>query len=403
MLRIFKNHILRLNKILIFIVGFIAVLVIAIITMVRFNITGNYEGIFLLKAENGALFEVQDDLYLGEEQRYIWGIDLDDWKQSFNDSASALAADKPSLYYEWNDKKGNGFVRNHLPGGKQILTCFSRFVDDGDAEVSGLFVGGGLPEEVRENDIVKKNATGMAYYDGGRWYHIWCNVNEALSNSRLTAIPPSSWKFLGSRVLHHNAEDLILESSHEVIIDEVPLRVKRIAYFKAGEPYFILSIRIENAGDRPAIYYYNYGDEPWLGNYGTSGGNVGWASDGVSRYIYNYKGRLNTKLFHTAGLFDLGNDAIGEGHDFTFTANFITWYSDVEPFVYFSNGPYDFPQINENKIPLSSNSRFIGLQWGPRKLQPGLAETYTLAIGMAELDPKSGFPVEPKMDLKHFP
>lgn len=99
MLRIFKNHIPSLNKILTFIGGFIAVLVIAIITMVQFNITGNYEGIFLLKTDHGALFEVQDDLYLGEEQRYIWDIDLDDWIHSFNDSASALAADKPSLYY----------------------------------------------------------------------------------------------------------------------------------------------------------------------------------------------------------------------------------------------------------------------------------------------------------------
>ncbi len=403
MLRIFNSRTSKLTKILTLFIGFIAILVITVITIVRFNITGNYEGIFLLKAEHGALLEVQDDLYLGQEPRYIWGIDLEEWKHPLSGPANACAADKPCLYYEWNDKKGDGFIRNHLPGGKQLLTCFSRFVDDGGAEVSGLFVGGGLPAEVRENKVVKMNETGMAYYDGARWYHIWCNANEAISDSHLKAILPSSWKFLGSRVLHYNAEDLILESSHEVIIDEVPLSIKRNAYFKAGEPYFILSIRIDNTGDRPATYYYDYGDEPWLGNYGTSGGNVGWASDGVSNYIYKYKGRLNTKKFHSAGLFDFGNDAIGENHDFTFTANFIRWYSDVDPFVFFSNGPYDFPQMNENKVPLSSNTRFIGLQWGPQILQPGQSKTYTLAIGMADRDPKSGFPVEPQIDLKNFP
>ncbi len=403
MLPRFKKRALKLNQILALSVGFIAVLVIAIMMMVRFNITGNYEGIFLLKAEHGALLEVQDDLFLGQERRYVWGIDLEGLKHLFIGPANASAPNKPDLYYEWNDKEGNGFVRNRLPGGKQLLTCFSRFVDDGGAQVSGLFVGGGLPAAVRDNNVVKMNATGMAYNDGARWYHIWCNVNESISDSQLKAIPPSSWKFLGSRVLHYNAEDLILESSHQVVINEVPLSIKRNAYFKAGALYFILSIRIENAGDRPATYYYDYGDEPWLGNYGTSGGNVGWGSDGVSNYIYKYKGRLNTKIIHSAGLFDFGNDAIDEGHDFTFTANFIRWYGDTDPFVFFSNGPYDFPQVNETKVPLSSNTRFLGLQWGPQILQPGQSKTYTLAIGMADRDPKSGFPVEPQIDLKNFP
>jgi hypothetical protein len=111
----------------------------------------------------------------------------------------------------------------------------------------------------------------------------------------------------------------------------------------------------------------------------------------------------NTKKLHYAGLYDFGNDAIGEGNDFTFTANFIAWFGDVEPFVFFSNGPYDFPKINEKRAPLAGNARFIGVQWGPRTLQPGQTEVYTMTIGMAGHDPKTGFPMMPKIDLKNFP
>jgi hypothetical protein len=368
---------------------------------VKFNISRNYEGIFLLKGQDGAVWEVKDDLLLGEEHRYIAGINLQREKEFLNHLfvTRVMPGTGPSLNYEWNPESGEGFVRNFLPDGKRLLTMFSRFIDDDGKETSGLIVGGGLPAKVVEDDIVKMNATGMAYYDGAKWFHVWCNANEVISDSRFKGVFPSSWKYLGSRVLHYNTANLILESNHEIIIDGVPLRMKRTAQFKAGETYFILSIRISNAGNQPVTYYYLYGDEPWLGHYGSSIGNVGWAADG----IYQYKGWLNTKKLHYAGLFDFGNEAIGESHNFTFMANFIAWFGDVEPFVFFSNGPYDFPKINEKREPLESNERFIGVQWGPRTLQPGQTEVYTLAIGMAGHDPKTGFPTIPNIDLKNFP
>jgi hypothetical protein len=369
---------------------------------VKINITHDYEGIFLLKGEGRAVFEVKDDLYLGEGHRYIAGIDLERVKEYLSRSfeTQASAPGKPSLYFEWNADKGAGFVRNYLPDGKQILTMFSRFIDDGGKEASGLFVGGGLPANVKDDNSVKMNETGMAYYDGKRWFHGWCNVNEAITRSRSEVMFPSSWKYLGSRVLHHNADDLIVESDHEIVVDGVPLRMSRTAHFKAGKTYFVLSVRISNAGSRPTTYFYVYGDEPWLGNYGTSGGNIGWAADG----LYQYKGWLNINKLHYAGLFDYGNDAVGEGHDFSLTANFIAWFGDVTPFVFFSNGPMDFPESNEKPTPLSSNTRYIGIQWGPRTLQPGQAEAYTMAIGMATMhDPKTGMPLLPPIDIINFP
>jgi hypothetical protein len=375
------------------------ILLLTILAPVQFTVTGNYEGLFLLKGTDGALFELKDDLYLNEERRYLAGVDLEYGKRFIRGLFTNGSGREPHLDFEWNQRTGAGYVRNYLPNGKQLLTCFSRFIDDNGKATAGLFVGGGLPANVRGDDLTKKNETGMAYFDGVRWFHIWCNVNEAISTfSNFESIAPSSWTFLGSDVLHHEGTDLILKSSHEIVIEGVPLHMDRYASFRAGETYFILTIEIENIGNRPATYYYLYGDEPWLGNYGSSAGNVGWAADG----LHQYAGRLNTTRDHYAGFFDYGNDAINEKHDFTMAANFIEWFGNDEPFVYFSNGPSD-RQMNAKKTPLSSNTRFLGVLWGPKTLQPNQPVIYTLAIGMAGRDPGIAFPIIPDIDLKSFP
>jgi hypothetical protein len=59
------------------------VLAIMMMTLIRFNITRNFEGIFLLEGVQGALFEVKDDILLGEGSRYIVGIDIEDAKLYF--------------------------------------------------------------------------------------------------------------------------------------------------------------------------------------------------------------------------------------------------------------------------------------------------------------------------------
>lgn len=389
---------MKSRKTVVFVMILIALLVNLAIITVKFNITGSHEGFFLLKGQMGALFEVKDDIFLGEAYRYIIGIDFDKARELYYRLLINSAVKEPYLYYKWDEKNGEGFVRNHLTGGRQILINFSRFVDEFGKDASGLFVGGGLPENVKDDDKVKMNATGVAYYDGTRWFHIWCNANEALFNRNLEPLYPSSWKYLGSRIIRHSEKELILESNHEVMLDNVPLLINRHVSFKAGAPYFILSVAVRNAGSVPVSYYYVYGDDPWLGNYGSSGGNIGWSGDG----FYNYVGRIDTNKYNYAGYFDFGNGAIGERHVYTRLANFIEWFGDTKPFVYFSNGPYDIPPVSNEKIPLSSNARYIAIDW-EQTLPPDQSTTYTMAIGMANIDPKTGFPVKPDIDQVTFP
>jgi hypothetical protein len=371
-------------------------------SIVRINYTGQCEGIFLLKGhgKGDALYVLKDDLYLNEGYRLVYALDLQDPKFVLYKLFNRHKPGTPYLYYEWDKKDGSGFVRNILPGGKQVLTCFGRFLDDDERDVHGLFVGGGLPEGVIGNDVEKMNETGMAYYDGKDWFHVWCTSNEDIEAApSMLQYYPSSWKYLGSEVLHANDEDLLIRSRHEVVINGVPLRVDRYVSFKAGSTYFILSIRITNMGARETGFSYTYADEPWLGHFGSSKGNVGW----VKGSLVKYTGWLDSKKYSYTGFFDYGNDAAGEKHNFTGIADFLEWYGSDKPSVFFSNGADDYPSISNKEEPLSSDERFLCLQWGPETLLPGESLTHVLAVGMAGNDPKTGFPVKPDISLARFP
>jgi len=376
----------------------LAIIALIVIAATRFNIKRHFEGVYILKAGKGALIELTDDIYLGDGSRLIWGMDLDYPVFHVGETKEELTKG-PHLYYEWDSGEGGGYVRNFLPGGKELVTCFSRF-DDVDKQEHGLFVGGGLPASVRVDSALKLNETGMAYFDGKTWHHVWCSVNEGLASCiSAQKVPSFKWKFLGSKVLQSTSRSLSIRSSHEVVMDGVPLGIDRYAYFNAGETFFVLSVIIKNTGKSPVSYYYCYGDEPWVGSYGTSAGNVGWVKDRVMDYV----GWVDTSKYDFAGMYDCGNDAIGEGHDFSMTADFIEWLGNNRPEqAYFSNAPNDFPKEGM-KEPLSSNQRYIGIQWGPRILRPGQTERYSMAIGMAGHDPKTGFPVKPDINLKNTP
>ena len=373
-------------------IAFMTFLLIILFTTVRFDIKGHFDGLFLLKGSNDWWYELKDDLYVGDGDRVLYSIDFDDPRYRISSSLHSHKPGEPYLYYEWDAKDGSGFIRNFLPNGEQILTCFGRFVGDDKKNVHGLFVGGGLPSSVTGGDNVFMDETGMAYFDRRRWYHVWCNVNEGIiSPLDHKPYPPSRWRFLGSKVLDESDKSLVISSSHELTLDGAPLHIDRYVYLNAGDTYFVLTIKITNIGAVPARYIYVYGDEPWVGNYGSSAGDVGWVKDGV----VNREAEVDTGKYTFAGMFDYGNSEIGEGHGFSGTANFIEWLGAERPMVYFAN----HEGAHTPGAPLASEERLIGLQWGARPLNPGEERTYLMAIGMAGHDPQTGFPVKPEIRM----
>ena len=372
----------------------IVALLVTVCTLVAWKIdfdwSGDWEGVFLLKGEGGKWLELTDDLFPEEVDRYLGGFGLTQFKRVFTNGYCSDTGYCTNL--EWNAATGRGFIKTKYQGNKKLLICLSRFKDDDDISPKGIFLGGALPPTDQDADIFDKNESGMAYFDGTRYYHIWCNVNEGIIDGANKLLVPERWRFLGSSIIKSTADDLTLVSRHRAMVNNVPVMVERYLFYGTGDTYITLVTKLTNVGNNSTSFTYFYGDEPWVGNYGTSAGDVGWLKDG----IVETESMIDTRKDSYAGIFDYGNALAGEKHVYTMMANFIEWQQVNAPSAaYFSN---EFGKVGKpgDKIPLSSHlNRVIALEWGKLTLEPEQSFTFKIALGMAAYDPKLNLPVKP--------
>jgi hypothetical protein len=394
-----KNHMFfRFNWRRVLLLSPLVILLLFAAATVHVDLSGDMEGVYLLKDATGLSFELQNDLYLGDEQKLLLRLDFSTVRELLS-RMCRHDTKLPLLRYEWSERNGRGLVFNYLPDGKRLLTCLGRFRDSDGLVPKGLFVGGGLPVSRHEDMVVTMNETGMAFYDGKEWKHLWCSVNEAVASGTNPEkmLTPSHWRYVDSHIVEAGDKRLILRSRHELELDGVPLAIRRVALFRAGEKYFVLAVSIRNVGSRAVSYHYVYGDEPWVGEFGTSVGNVGWVKD----KIYYYEGQVDPYKYDFAGMYDFGNKMIfGGKQTFSGVANFIEWLGGNRPdLVYFSNKIGEFAQ-EADKMPLySKDNRVIFLQWGPRPIMPNESHLYLLAIGMADHVAGQELPVKPSVTL----
>jgi len=377
----------------------VALLLLAALALtVRITIRGDLEGIYVLRGTHGKLLELKDDVLLGEYERVLFKTDLHSL-HLLSRRAPESYPHNPYLTYKWNRKWGHGFVQSFSSDGSRFVVCFSRFLDSNDTVPRGLFVGGGLPYSRYESSKVQLNETGVAFFNGSRWYHIWCNANEAIagSNSPNNLQFPANWDYLGSKIHYATSRKIMIQSSHRTEIDGVPVQIERFMLYRAGDRYFVMVTRIQNIGTHPTGYFYVYGDEPWVGDYGSSMGNVGWVQD----RLYHYEAMVDPNRYNYAGMYDHGNPVVlGEHGPFSGMANFIEWLGDLRPeLVYFSNREGKISDESA-RVPLSSrDNRVLFLQWGPRQLMPAQTETIVLAIGMADKGQRDEMPRKPRVSV----
>ena len=369
-----------------FIGGMAATAFILLVTLscLDFSSEGHLLGLYLLKGQGGGSLRITDDVYLGEEEQVLAGIDFE-WLHNLLQARSDQ--DRPHLQLTWNEADGQGYVRNYLGADKILMTSFSRYRDSDNRYTHGLFIGGAFPDAILDGS---KNNSGMSYFDGQNWSHIWCNTNEGIGS---TVTPhrysPSEWRFLGSRIVSQSDEHLVLTSDHEIEVDGVLLQMQRRVEMTAGVPDLNLTVRIFNPGNGIGRYFYYYGDEPWLGDFGSASGDIGW----VDGRMIEYEETIDPKTVSAAGMADFGSSVLGEGHDFGHAANFISWLGPDKPDIVFFANQYDgFAHDPQVRVPLQGDGRSIGMYWGPRTLTPGQNQLFTLAIGMAEQNPATGMP-----------
>lgn len=363
----------------------------------KWDYTGGWEGLYLLRGDSWG-FEVTDDIFPENVSRFIVGIPFG----GIAGMHHRITANNSTMHVAWNTRQGRGNIKNVFPDGNKFLINLSRFKNLDGTPQYGVFLGGGLSRNDPDYNPNDRNETGMSYFDGTRWFHIWCYVNEAIASLAKPDIilGPSKWQFTGSRVIEKSDREITIESDHTTVLDGVPVKIKKFLFYEAGNTFCTVVTRIINIGERPVTILYMYGDEPWLGDYGSSEGNVGWLRGGLAKTEQS----VDVKANSFAGFFDYGNDLAGEQHIYTQKANFIEWeMNNLPQCVYFSNliGRFSPPRRDGQKIALSSpDSRFLGLQW-KQTLKPNQSYSFKLAIGMADNDPVTGYPIKPRTGLNY--
>lgn len=356
------------------------------------DIEGDFEGIYLLKGLESRPLEIRDSIYLGEIDRLFFQLEVPWLHTVMTHNAVVGHQSEAHLSYKWNARGGHGYVHSTRPDGTEFLICLSRFLDSTGRMPKGIFVGGEIPRHLYGEKGVHLNETGVAYKNQGRWNHIWCNANEGIAAGAdaVRMIYPSEWKYLGSEVLFSSSSEIAIKSRHSTVVDAMPMQIERFFNYRARDNYFTLGIKFRNDGYKPLQYYYVYGDEPWLGNYGSSAGNVGW-TDGK---LYQYAGMVDSIRHNIAGMVDIGNTKLPSenGKQFSGLANFMAWYGLLRPqVVYFSNKEGVVNDESENVLLDSPTNRVLFAQWAPPALQPGQSTVIVMAIGM--VDPGKSYPI----------
>lgn len=352
-----------------------------------FDFTSSNAVVYFVKGSDGRI-EATRDLDFDSSDKMIFMLDLTSVVSMFM-GLTANAVGEPMLDVTWDENIGKGEIKDFRPDGSIFSVTFSRFKEK-DGRSYGLFIGGDLPYGDFDRDKERRNS-GMGYYKDKNWYHVWCAANEGfVLKPEEDIFLSKDWIYLGSRVIKRTRSEVLIESRHRLPIRDRNLYMKRKLQMRSGWDYVVLSVTFANKGDSPIKYTYGYGDEPWVGLFFDSRGDVGW-SEGM---VLQNEGYITPWPKGYAGYWDHGNDAINEGRGFSDVANFIQWLSVSPSDVYFSN---DLRKVDEKRPLDSFDNRSINLVWNDQILQPGETKTYTLAIGMAKSG-NNGFPVKPKVE-----
>ncbi|MGE5892920.1 MAG: hypothetical protein ACM34I_02580 [bacterium] len=282
----------------------------------------------------------------------------------------ASATDAPLLNVSFDESRGRGVIKEFRPDGTRLEIALSRY-DHEEASPAGIVIGGEFP--IGDSAMVREGG-GMAYFNGEKWIHLWCTANEGIALAGGgTVYEPQKWNYASGRIIKGTFNEVILESEHTVSPGGEPLHITRRLDLKAGDNFATLMIRITNTGKRAISYDYAYGDEPWIGIFGSSEGEVGWTRDG----LITHETFINPLKYSLIGYADVGNKEAGENDRYSGYANFIQWIDTVPSQVYVSNTFYEVG----NRILDSRDNRVLNVVWKNQFLPPGTSKTYKLRIG----------------------
>ncbi len=160
-------------------------------------------------------------------------------------------------------------------------------------------------------------------------------------------------------------------------------QVDKRLLWKREARYLLVSTRIENACDEPVHFDFWTGDDPWLGKYRSSEGDVGYTDQALVRT----ETKVDPARFRFGGVYDLGNTAAGEQEgSYSGAANFIMLRPDGRKpdRIYFANRfVHADDQIQPQRALDNKTMLALNLGWIDIALRPGGSVAFAYALGLA--------------------
>ena len=296
-------------------------------------------------------------------------------------AASAKPSRSPALKVGWDPATGKGDVVHRLAGGDRMRTCFHC----GYAGYTGGLVIGAF------------NGSGLGLYPqrpirGFKRINVFCAQDESIWDRAEKAEYSYGWsenfgkkgkgkrlEYVRGRIVEGGPERVVLQSENAGGC----YRATKVAHTRKGATWWILATRITNRCDHAIRFDFFTGDDPWIGLYKSSDGDVGWISQGLVRH----EQALGAGEFVVGGLYDLGNEALGqEEGSFSGQANFFLLdpalpLPDLAAFA--NSFAHHAEDVDETRALDNKTLTALNLGWLDRTLAPGKGLTVALALGLA--------------------
>ncbi len=199
--------------------------------------------------------------------------------------------------------------------------------------------------------------------------------------------------YVSGRVLSATEEEVVLSSENAGGC----YQVNKIAATWAGARYWVIATRITNRCDKSVECDFFSGDDPWIGTYKSSDGDVGWTPQGLVRNETHF----DLGSFTAGGLWDLGNQELGQKEgSFSNQADFFALDPSLplpDKASIANRFAHDESELDRSR-PLDNRSMTaLNLGWTGQHLEPGASLDVAMALGLAETGAPGGVPRLPAL------
>jgi len=297
---------------------------------------------------------------------------------------SEAREDGPSIDNGWDPVSGRGVVRLRTAAGESVEV---QIQNGFEGYTGGLVLGGNGSSGYR---VWPKGAPSSE-----EPLAIWCAQDESILLASTGQEYGYGWsqnlgrgadgvplRYLGGSVIEDAPDRLVLASANGAL----PFRVDRWMSLDAGGT-LLFRVRISNSGADPVTFDFWTGDDPWVGAYGASKGDLGWTSRG----IVTHEARVDLPPGECLGIADT-EIASGAAPVARLANAFCLSPSSPRPTAaYFANGfAHSDEDVDPERPLLGDSPTGFNVGWRGVTLAPGGSFEIGYALGRAVVEQATG-------------